>query len=44
MDAKIESDDLNALFNKATAYVRTIAGKLSSEKLLYLYGRFKQVI
>ena len=44
MDAKVETDNLKILFDKATAYVRTIAGNLSSERLLYLYGRFKQVI
>ena len=44
MDGKDEIENLKVLFDKATAYVRTIAGNLSREKLLYLYGRFKQVI
>ena len=31
------------LFEKAAEYVRSVAGNLSSDDLLYLYGRFKQV-
>ncbi len=36
-------ESLKELFDKATNYVRTIAGNLKSEQLLYLYSRFKQV-
>ena len=37
------TENLAEVFDKATTYVRTIAGNLRSEQLLYLYGRFKQV-
>jgi len=38
------SDDqqLCELFTSATSFVRTVAGQLKSDELLYLYARFKQ--
>ena len=37
-----EDDDLDGLFHYATEHVKTIIGNLSSEDLLYFYGRYKQ--
>jgi len=37
-----EDDDLDGLFQYATEHVKTIIGTLSSEDLLFFYGRYKQ--
>lgn len=36
-------DNMEELFKSATKFVRTIAGKIENEALLYFYARFKQV-
>lgn len=41
--ASFEDPQLKELFEKAALYLRTLAGELDSEKLLYFYARFKQV-
>ena len=43
-DGALEFDDLDDVFQSATKYVRQISGKLETEKLLYFYGRYKQVM
>ena len=37
-----ESQNLDDLFEYATNHVKTIVGVLSSEDLLFFYGRYKQ--
>ncbi|XP_041368179.1 acyl-CoA-binding domain-containing protein 6-like [Gigantopelta aegis] len=38
----VDANKLESLFKSASGYVRLIAAKLESDKLLYLYARFKQ--
>lgn len=35
--------ELREIFENASNFVKTVAGRLKSEELLYLYARFKQV-
>ncbi|CAL1544460.1 unnamed protein product [Lymnaea stagnalis] len=42
-EASYDFDDLEEVFRSATDYVRIHGGSWDSEKLLYFYGRFKQV-
>ena len=36
-------ESLTELFQSAANYVRSVAGRLKADDLLYLYARFKQV-
>ena len=37
-----DENGLDELFQSATDHVKTIVGNLTSEELLYFYGRYKQ--